>query len=80
MTELKDKLDLKKTRQALKPNATHAMDASLIRETIVDLRKPLITIHDCYGIDIYMIDATIYSINKNINRITRITKEKTQNQ
>jgi hypothetical protein len=69
MTELKEKLDIKKTRQSLKPNTTHAMDAALVRETLRDLRKPIMTIHDCYGVDIQSIDETIYSINKNINNI-----------
>lgn len=69
MYELQNKLDVKKTRQAIKPNTTHALDAALIRETLVDLDKSIITIHDCYGIDIFNIDSTLYSLNKNINRI-----------
>lgn len=71
MLELKDRLDVKKTRQSLKPNATHAMDAALVRETLRDLRRPIMTIHDCYGIEIQAIDEAIYSINKNINNIDK---------
>jgi hypothetical protein len=71
MLELGGHLDLRKTKQSIKPNTTHALDASLVRETINDIKTPIITIHDCYGVDIYTIDTTIYSINNNINKITR---------
>lgn len=62
-------LDLKKTRQAIKPNTTHALDATLVRETLRDLNQPIITIHDCFGINAYKIDALLLSINKNIGRL-----------
>jgi hypothetical protein len=75
MNELGGGLNVKKTKQALKPNTTHAIDAALIRETLRDLRQPVITIHDCYGADIYAIDELIYSINKNINHIQASRQE-----
>jgi DNA-directed RNA polymerase len=74
--ELKEKLDVKKTKQSIKPNTTHAMDAALVRETLGDLRQPIITIHDCYGTDIMRIDEVIYSINKNINRVEKTELKK----
>jgi hypothetical protein len=80
MLELKETLDLKKTKQALKPNTTHAIDAALIRETLRDLNQPIITIHDCYGVNIQTIDETIFSINKNINNIKRCRNQKVSTQ
>ncbi len=80
MLELKEKLDIKKTKQALKPNTTHAIDAALIRETLRDLNQPIMTIHDCYGINIQAIDETIFSINKNINNVRRYRNQEVRTQ
>ena len=72
MMELKNQIDLKKTLQALKPNATHTMDAVIVRETLRDLEKAIITIHDCFGVSVYKVDDVIYSYNKNINKLKNI--------
>jgi len=69
INSLSSELDLKKTRQAIKPNTTHALDATLVRETLRDLNKPIVTIHDCFGINAYSIDLLLASINKNIGQI-----------
>lgn len=69
ISSLSNKLDVKKTTQAIKPNTTHALDATLVRETLRDLDKPIVTIHDCFGAGILVIDKLIFSLNKNISRI-----------
>lgn len=69
ITSLGLELDVKKTKQAIKPNTTHALDATLVRETLRDLDTPIFTIHDCFGINAYKIDSLIISLNKNMGRL-----------
>eukprot|EP01015_Nassula_variabilis_P005244 TRINITY_DN137_c0_g1_i1.p3 TRINITY_DN137_c0_g1~~TRINITY_DN137_c0_g1_i1.p3 ORF type:complete len:238 (-),score=-34.25 TRINITY_DN137_c0_g1_i1:1323-2036(-) len=55
LNKLADELDKKKTFRALQANLTHTIDAYLLRKIVLNLGSPLITIHDCVGVDILKI-------------------------
>jgi hypothetical protein len=80
--KLSDLPDDKKTCRALRANITHFYDAYLIRQITLRLGRPVITIHDCIGIDILSIlkfervvrecfqelyDKDIFKLNKKNN-------------
>jgi hypothetical protein len=62
-------VDENKTIRAFIANLTHATDAVYIRYILENLNKPIITIHDSFGIDILSITDLINSANFSINRI-----------
>lgn len=62
-------LDFKKTTNALKPNTIHALDAALVRLTIIKYTHALATIHDCFGAPLNQIDEVIELVNENLNLI-----------
>jgi hypothetical protein len=69
-----EEINKTKTIRALVANATHALDANYVRYILTELDYPIITIHDCFGIDILSIDILLKIANNSINKICYTTK------
>lgn len=54
-----EKIDEVKTFRALRANIIHSLDGTLVRQISCKLVKPIITIHDSYGIDILQIEELV---------------------
>jgi hypothetical protein len=67
LTEFPDNL---KTWTSLIANVTQGLDALFVRLIISDMNYPIITIHDCFGIDILNISHLIEIANLSINKIS----------
>jgi DNA-directed RNA polymerase len=69
LNSISDNLDFRKTRQAFIANLIHSCDAEFARLIINELGFGIITIHDCFGIDILNVDLLIKAANISINNI-----------
>ena len=69
-------VDYHKTFQAFKPNLIHTIDATYLRFILTLLPEPIITIHDCFGIDILNMDLLIETANKAILEVGYYNGEK----
>ena len=73
--QLTNFLDIKKTKNALKPNTIHALDAALIRLTIISNPYVIATIHDSFGAPLHAVEDIIKLVNKNLNLIYYKTRD-----
>lgn len=64
-----DDIDFRKTHQAFRPNLIHSVDATYVRLIIQFMPVNLITIHDCFGVDILNVNNLIECANKAINEV-----------
>lgn len=62
--------DWVQTRTALKPNTTHSLEANFARLVIAATPGTMITIHDCFGANIFEVDELILNANTSINIIS----------
>jgi hypothetical protein len=68
-TYISTEIDKNKTMRALTANLTHSIDAVYVRYILLNLETPIITIHDCFGIDILNVNTLIEIANYSINKI-----------
>jgi hypothetical protein len=61
--------DLKKTYRSLTPNIIQSLDALFLRFIVEELGYGIITIHDCFGIDILNTDLLLQKANTAINKV-----------
>lgn len=57
--ETTENIDTKKTKKAFKANLTHTSDSEIVRRIIDKWENPLITIHDCFLVDLENINEFI---------------------
>jgi hypothetical protein len=69
-TDVSEELDFRKSYQSLRPNLLHSLDATLVRIVLNKLPKPIITVHDSFGIDILNVDLLIKITNVAMNSLS----------
>jgi hypothetical protein len=47
-----EEVDKKKIETSIRANWIHFIDASLVREILIELEEPIFTVHDCFLVDI----------------------------
>lgn len=66
---LSDEINTEKTFSSFLPNLIHCLDATYARLILSNLPYGIITIHDCFGIDILNTNNLVNSANFSINQL-----------
>jgi hypothetical protein len=67
------RIDLRKTKQAVKANWAHFSDAEVVREINSICEQPMLSIHDCFLVDMLYVSQFIYNANEVFRKTNEIS-------